>query len=551
MKKFRWQILIVLITGLVVGLILFFQQDQDRPETVSTPSPISGGTYTEALVGKFLRLNPMLDHFNQPDRDIDRLIFSSLLRFDANGLPVGDLAESWHVSPDGTVFTFNLKSEAVWHDGTPVNSQDVVYTVSLLQSDSNLVPQDLRDFWHQITVSPISDVSLEFALPAAFSPFLDYLSFQILPSHLLGNLNLDEMVDHPFNLAPIGSGPYRFDSLETENGTITGVNLAAYDYYFGGKPFIDEIRFRYYTDESSALDAYQEGAVDGLAEIALSDIDRVLNQQGLNLYSSRQPRLSIVFLNLRNPNAAILQQVDFRKALMAGINRQGIIDEVLLGQAVLAQGPIMPGNWAYYDGQESYRYDADGSRQILAGMGLTLDASGRLNFEGAPLELTLALQDDPKHLAAGELLQKNWQDLGVIVNLEAKPYQELLSDLEARAYQMVLIDIDLSETPDPDPYQFWAESQVDGGQNYSQWQNTTASTYLEQARQTTSIELRKRLYRNFQVLFDEELPSLPLFYPVYNYAVKDSIKDLQFGPLYNPADRFNNVNTWYILTGVE
>ena len=63
--------------------------------------------------------------------------------------------------------------------------------------------------------------------------------------------------------------------------------------------------------------------------------------------------------------------------------------------------------------------------------------------------------------------------------------------------------------------------------------------------------MRQKLYRNFQVLFDEDLPSLPLFYPVYNYAVKASIKDLKFGPVYNPADRFNNVAEWYILSGVE
>ena len=184
-------------------------------------------------------------------------------------------------------------------------------------------------------------------------------------------------------------------------------------------------------------------------------------------------------------------------------------------------------------------------------MGLSLDASGQLFSEGSPVELTLAVQDDAQHLAIAQILQKNWQNLGIKVELQPKPYEQLVSDLEARSYEMVLIDIDLSETPDPDPYQFWAESQIEGGQNYAQWQNTTASTYLEQARQTSSIELRKKLYRNFQVLFDEELPSLPLFYSVYNYAVKDSIKELRFGPIYNPADRFNNVHLWYILTGVE
>ncbi|NLC14501.1 MAG: hypothetical protein GX768_10735, partial [Chloroflexi bacterium] len=322
MQKFRWQLLIVFITALVVGLVLFFQQRTPQVEVEETPNPISGGSYTEALVGSFMRLNPMLDHFNQADRDINRLLFSSLIRFNSNGLPVGDLAQSWSVSADGAVYSVNMRTDAVWHDGTPVTTQDVIFTISLLQSQSPLIPVSLQELWNTVSVNAISDSSLEFSLPAAFAPFMDYLSFQILPAHLLGNLGVDQLVDHPFNLAPIGSGPYRFDSLETENGVITGVNLVSNEYYFGGKPFIDEFRFQYYPDEKAALNAYLEGNVDGLSKIANEDLEVVLNQAGLNLYSSRQPRLSIVFINLRDASAPILQGADFRKALMAGINRQ-------------------------------------------------------------------------------------------------------------------------------------------------------------------------------------------------------------------------------------
>ena len=551
MQKFRWQLLIVFITGLLVGVVLFFQQRTPQVEVDVTPNPISGGSYTEALIGSFMRLNPVLDHFNQPDRDINRLLFSSLIRFDSSGLPVGDLAQSWSVSADGAVYSINMRTDAVWHDGTPVTTQDAIYTISLLQSQSTLIPANLQEFWSKVSVNAISDSALEFSLPAAFAPFMDYLSFQILPAHLLGNLGIDQLVDHPFNLAPIGSGPYRFDSLETENGAITGVNLVSYEYYFKGKPFVDEIHFRYYPDEKSALDAYLEGGVDGLSKIRNDDLETVLNQTGLNLYSSRQPKLSIVFLNLRNANAPILQNPEFRKALISGINRQMMIDDVLKGQGVLAQGPIMPGNWAYYPEQTAYRFDPDGARQILAGMGLTLAENGRFISDGSLVELNLLVPDDAEHQALAEILRQNWEKIGIGVTISALPFDQVIASLESRNYQIALVDIDLSDTPDPDPYQFWAESQVENGQNYSQWSNTTASSYLEQARQTSNLEMRTRLYRNFQVLFEEELPSLPLFYPVYNYAVKDSIKDLSFGPIYNPADRFNDVYKWYILTGVE
>lgn len=549
MRRFRWQLLIVLVTGLVVGLILVFQRTASTPVVESTPNPITGGSFTEALVGDIMRLNPALDRFNQTDRDVDRLIFSSLLKFDSWGLPIGDLAESWDVSSDGTRYTIYLRENAVWHDGTPLTSQDVLYTVSLMQSNSNLVAEDLRAFWQLVHVEALSDLSLEFSLPYSFAPFLDYLTFQILPSHLLGNLSLDELVDHPFNLAPIGSGPYRFREFHLTDGKIDGVSLDSFEYYYAGRPYIDEINFKLFPDARAALQAYLSDEVDAVARIDHADLETALNQPGLDIHSSRLPRLTMVFLNTQNLTQPLLQSADFRKALMAATNRQAMIDEVFTSQAVPALGPIMPGNWAFFEGLEPYRYDLDLARQLLAGAGYTWSEAGQLMTpEGSQAKLTLLVQDDPIHNQLATILVENWTSIGIDVTAEVMPYAQLMTSLDGRAYEAALVDIDLSNSPDPDPYPFWAESQAEAGQNYSQWRNTTASEYLEQARTQPNTELRVRLYRNFQILFAEDLPSLPLFYTVYNYGMKNAIKNVSIGPIFDPADRFNAVNTWYILS---
>jgi len=120
--------------------------------------------------------------------------------------------------------------------------------------------------------------------------------------------------------------------------------------------------------------------------------------------------------------------------------------------------------------------------------------------------------------------------------------------LSTRNYQAALADLNTSRTPDPDPYLFWHQSEATGGQNYSQWDNRTASEFLETARTTADFAERARLYRNFQVVFTKEMPSLPLYYPVYSYGVDAQVQGVQVAPLYDVSDRLALIGEWYLIT---
>jgi peptide/nickel transport system substrate-binding protein len=551
MKKFRWQLLIILITGLIVGVLLIIQQLDVDDAVESTPSPISGGIYTEALIGEFMRLNPFLDLYNQPDHDVDQLIFNGLIKFDSRGIPQSDLAESWGVSQNGTVYNFSLRSDVYWHDGEPFDSNDVIFTIGLLQSGHGLIPEDLRNFWAEVEVIAHSDSQMQFLLPEPFAPFLDYLTFGILPEHLLGGLSMDEMIDHPFNLAPVGTGPFRFQRLLVEEEKIVGVVLESFDEFFLDQPYLDEFIFRYYPTYEEALLAYRQGEVEGIGDVHESILADVLVERDLALFTAREPLLTMAYLNLDNPEVSFLQNPDFRRALMAAINRSLIIQKAYQGQAVPANGPIMPGIWAYYDDLEQVVYDTTAAKALFESTGVTLDDEENvwLSESGLPIELTLLHPDTTIHTQIAQLIQADWEELGIEVSLDAKPYEQVLADLEGRAYQTALVDINLTRSPDPDPYPFWGQAQIQSGQNYADWDNRSASEFLEQARMTVDLGERERLYRNFQVLFMRELPSLPLFYPVYTYAITDDINGVNLGPIFEPGDRFNNVHTWYILSG--
>ena len=550
MKQLRWQILVVLVTLGIVAVLLLSQQSPSITGPI-LPEPEQGGVYTEGLVGSLGRLNPLLDWNNSADRDVDRLVFSGLVRFDEHGLPQADLAQAWGVAPDGTIYNFSIRSDAVWHDGTPVTSDDVIFTIEMMKSAGSLYPQDIKDLWGKIEVTKLNDKNLKFTLTEPFVPFMDYLTFGVLPKHLLESTSTDQMEKAEFNLNPIGSGPYEFDHLLVDNGKITGVVLTVSPTYYGKASFIEQVVFRYYPTSAAALDAYRQGDVLSVSQITSDVLGTALEEPDLSVYSSRMPQMSFVLFNLNNPEVVFLQNEKVRRALLLGINRPYLINSFLQGQAIIADGPILPNSWAYYDGIEHFEYDPEAAVNLLKGEGYVIPAGGGdvRAKEGASLTFTMLHPDDATHTKIAETIRDEWAAIGVRVDLQAIPYDELVVDsLSSRDYQAALVDINFSRTPDPDPYPFWHQAEATGGQNYSQWDNRAASEYLEQARVTADPALRIRLYRNFQVIFAKELPALPLFVPVYSYGVNAEVQGVQVAALYEPSDRLATFTNWYLLT---
>ena len=549
MKRLRWQILVVILTLVVVGVLLLTQQPVGPVQVL--PQPTTGGVYSEAMVGSLGRLNPLLDWNNPADRDVNRLLFSSLIRFDERGLPQTDLAESWGVNEEGTIYNFTLRPNAVWHDGMPVTSDDVIFSIELLKSDGSLFPQDIKELWRNVEITRLNNTNLKFTIPEPFAPFLDYLTFGVLPKHVLEGVPPENLVTAEFNIDPVGSGPYQFDHLILEQGQITGVVLTAFENYYGKKPFIPQIVFRYFPTSAAALDAYEQGDVLGVSRISKEVLQEALVQPNLRFYTSRMPQISMVLLNLNNQEVPFLQEPEVRRALLLGLNRQRMISTLLQGQAIVADGPIFPGSWAYYDGIEHLEYDPEQAVTLLKSNGYVIPAEGGAvrAKEGQSLSFTMLHPDDELHTQLAMTMQASWEQIGVQVNLQPVPYDRMVFDyLGPRSYQAALVDLNLARTPDPDPYPFWHQAEATGGQNYSQWDNRTASEYLEQARVNTDFGVRTRLYRNFQVMFAKELPSLPLYYPVYSFGVDAQVLGVQVAPLSDISDRFSLITNWYLVT---
>lgn len=547
MSKLRWQLLLVALALVAIAILLVARQPLLR---AFLAEPGQGGIYIEGLVGSVSRLNPLLDAGNPADQDVDRMIFSGLVRFDTRGNPQPDLAENWGVSLNGLIYNVTLREGLTWHDGVALTAQDVAFTIDLMRSPDLPIPGDLRTLWESIEVIVLDDRTMQFILPSAFSPFIDYLSFGILPEHLLGDMAPGEILNAPFNLQPVGSGPFRFQELLSENNQVTGIVLNAWDGYYLGRPFVDQIVFNYYATSEDAFAAYQQGDVMGVSYLSPSVLPQALADPSINVYTSRLPRLTMMLLNLNNPEVPFFSEQPVRQAILEGINRQWLIDAYLDGQAFVADGPILPGSWAYYENLPRIPYDADAAIALLRENGFTIPASGgevRSKNE-VLLRFDLVHPDSAPYPEIAESIRTNLAELGIQVNLIAVPYETLVTDyLEPRAYQAALVDLNLSRYPDPDPYPFWHQAAITGGQNYSQWDDRRASEYLELARVSVSTAQRARLYRNFQSHFLSEVPSIPLFFPVYSYGISAQVRGVSVGPLFQSSDRFATLNEWFLV----
>jgi peptide/nickel transport system substrate-binding protein len=187
-----------------------------------------------------------------------------------------------------------------------VSSDDVIYTYSKLQDADFPGPADLHAMWEQIELTKIDDRTVQFKLPEPFAPFLDYLSLGLLPDHLLRGVSSSGLVDHPINLQPIGTGPFRFVGFEVEDGAIRRVSLAAFEDYYGQPPYLERVDLHFFASQSEALQAYEAGDVQGVAAPTADTLRTLLADPETNIYSARLPSTGVVFLNTRHPEKTFL-----------------------------------------------------------------------------------------------------------------------------------------------------------------------------------------------------------------------------------------------------
>ena len=542
-RYIRWQILLILLGAVLVGILLTYLAINYT--TVLRPG--SGGTYVEGIIGSPQHMNPLLSGYNDADCDICALVFSGLTRLNERGEVKPDLARGWDITPDGLSYTFHLRSNAHWHDGTPLTADDVIFTIRLLQDPDFPGPPDLGSaVWQTVTVERVDRRTVRFTLPEPYAPFLDYTTVGILPVHLLNGTRAADLPSAEFNLSPVGSGPFQLEGIEIETGAITAIVLKQFPRYYGARPHLDRIQFRFYPSHQNALNAYEAGEIEGIAEITAAGLPRARTFPNLNLFSARIPEYGIVLLNLRRSDLPFFQEPEVRQALLYALDRQQIIDSVLEGQALVAHSPLIPGTWAYKNDVPRYEHDLDTANVLLdEAKWFQSLLDGVRRKAGQQLAFTLLTSSEPERIGVAQMLAEQWATIGVTVTVETASALEVREALENRDFEAILVHVALPG--DPDPYPFWHETQVENGQNYAGFVHRRTSEIIERARVIVNRERRRELYYEFQEIFAQEVPALLLYVPVYTYGVDERIHDVQIGPLMHRPDRFHTISDWWIV----
>ena len=531
----RWPLLLILVAGVgSVAALLFLSARQSGDS-----APEQGGSYVEGVAGAPARVNPLFASFNEVDADLVSLTFSSLMRLGTNGAVEPDLVQAQPLTPDARTYVFQLRQQLYWQDGEPITSRDVAFTVAAIQDPNFRGDPNLTDLYRGVQVTTPDQRTIVMALPQAFAPFLARgATVGILPEHLLSGLDAAALFDATYNLEPVGSGPFRLTELTPDKAVLEPFSL----YHFGA-PHLGRIELNFYPDDSELTNALTSNAVDGALFHLGLDAGDLAFIDGDSRWVRRElhgTAHSLVYLNLAVP---VLQDPQVRQALQHAIDRQALAQNVLKGQALLLDSPIVPDMWAYEGNADAYLFDRPRAELLLASAGWGLQGDVRTK-NGLPLAFHLAASDDPVQTQIAQELANQWAEIGAKVDVQVSGASQFVEGvLLPRSFEAALVTIDPG--PDPDPYPFWHSTQAIGqGRNLSGYSNAEVDGLLEDARQTSSSAVRAAAYRRFQDIFAQDVPAVLLYTPTYQYVVRSDLQGLSPGLLLANSSRFEGVERW-------
>lgn len=511
----------------------------------------SGGVYAEGILGTPRFANPVLA-VTRADKDLTTLVYDGLMTLGPDGTLIPNIAESVTVSDDGLTYNVLLKHSVQFHDGTPLTARDVVFTFNRIQDP--VLGSPLRTNFEGITIEEVGSYELNFILPEAYSPFIENLTFGILPEHIWKDAGNEEFPFSQYNSEPIGSGPYQIDKIiRNTSGIPETYILKANKQYFAEIPKIATFELHFFPTEEKLAEAFSQKLIQGIVAVDANKVSPFMEKNtSQHLERIPLPRTIGVFFNQNKATA--LRDSAARNALNEMIDRDALITQVLNGYGNALASPVPPGfGFDTTQATNTTHGDVDTARDILRNGGWTFNEGTQLwekDIDGSPasLSFSLATVNNSGFEATAEFLRNAWQNLGVPVTIKQFEQTDLTQGIiRPRDYEALLFGTQLGRSFDY--YSFWHSSQRNNpGLNIALYANITVDSILSEMRRSTNTQSRTDAIKRFNEEIQKETPALFLYAPELLYVFPNNIHDAHFNGISEPHERFMGVQHWYIET---
>lgn len=508
---------------------------------VSNERPAYGGSHREGVVGSPRFINPLLAT-SETDRDLTALVYGGLMKPEPDGSLTPFLAEGFELSEDGLTYTFHLKSDIFFHDGTPITAEDVAYTVESAKNPDIKSPR--RASWEGVEVAAPDQATVVFTLRSPYALFLENTTLGIMPSHLWSGVNADEFPFSGLNAQPVGSGFYRVSSVKKNQSGIPIEYILTATANAGVRPYIQRFAFTFYPNIEALQRAFENGEVDAAHSIT------PVSSSG-NLQEAVYARIFGVFFNQNQQKLFTDETV--RRALNGALDKKRIVDTVVGGYGSVLDGPLPPEEVVSGEPASPSREEArESARALLEANGWKRGEDGvyakTVKKETTRLAFTLTTVSVPELKAAATLVAEDWRELGADVALQFFDQNDLSTEVvRPRRYDALLFGEVVGR--ELDLFAFWHSSQRnDPGLNIALYANITADKSLEDARGKVAIEERRVEAKKAAELIAGETAAVFLYAPHFTYAHENRLQGIELSTVATPSDRFAGIERWYVAT---
>lgn len=516
----EWALLVLAIIMLSVTQAFLYA------ESYAVTAFTSGGTYSEATLGRINSLNPLFATTNS-EKTLSRLMFMTLSSVDYSGHIGLGLADSIKTDDTGTVWTVRLRDGAKWSDGEPITNKDVIYTVNMIQSPA--VISQYSSNMSGVTVTE-SGEDLVFTLSTPYANFSSALEFPILPAHILENVAPNLLLEDNFSTSPVTSGAFSFKASQSIGSLGEKiVYLSPNKDYYEGTPLLDSFAIHAYLDDDDIIDALNSGSVTATAELLPTDAEKITSS---SIYEKQTALNSGVFLFF-NTRSLVFSNKTLRKAVQQGIDMRSLRAPV--GDEADLDYPFLSTQIKLDDLPTLPEYNPNAAKETIKSVNL-----------GENNPIRIATINTGYFPALAENLKFQLENLGFSVTTDiSTPDQDFLVNvIRPRNYDILLYEIELGS--DPDLFAYYHSSQVtENGLNLSNYSNSFASDALLAARRTIDPTLRNTKYSTFLRFWVEDVPAIGLYQVNLSYFVNKNVRSFsEDNRLVTPTDRFEDVILW-------